>query len=288
MYRIKEKIAYNQLPSSFIASYADADGSALKVALYFLAHEKATMEELVSNLPLSERSVERSLQYWEENGFIIKNNETVSALSSKRISHDEMSKAVMIDPNVSVLLQESQQILGRELPLSESRLLLEIYQTYLPSVYAILSLESYWSSKVPNKKVLHETLYSAREWNNLDIHSEEEYENQIRIMEKHDKYIKEIAEILSVSPESFSRKEKKTIITWLDDFSYDSGFVSEVLLRKPDAGIPYINSVMKNWHIKGYKSIIDTRDVPTNISDNTSGNELSPLFATILKKQLGK
>ena len=290
MYQLKQKIIYNQLPSVLNESYINADGAALKVAIYMLIHEKASIDELKSNLPISDEAIKRSLLFWEENG-LIENRKDVSSeniiIKTNKLSHDEMSKAVLLNPEISVLLQESQQILGRELPISDSRILIEIYQNLLPSVYAILILESFWITRVPNKKVLNETLYSAREWNNLGIKEESEYDIQIKRMEKKDAFIKEVSDVLSISPDELSRKQRKIISSWIENYSYDKSFVSEVLLRKPDATIPYINTVLKNWYQKGYKKISDTRDVPVNISDNNSNGDLSPLFATLLKKKQG-
>ena len=287
MYRIKQKIIYNQLPSSLISSYTDVDGAALKVALYLLTHNEASLDELKANLPLNENSILRSLNYWLENGLIDNspqnNAEEKINKSSIHLTHDEMSKAVLLNPELSTLLQESQVILGRELPLSESRVLIEIYQNYLPSVYGILNLESYWNTKVTSKKVITETLYTAREWNNLNLSSEKEYEDQIKLMERHDDYICKVSAILSLSPDSLTRKQKKTIASWSDDYNYDPGFVSEVLLRKSDATIPYINTVLKNWYKKGYKTISDTRDIPSNITDNNPTDDLSPLFSALLQ-----
>ena len=290
MYQLKQKIIYNRLPSALIESFINADGAALKVAIYMLIYEKVSIDELRSNLPISDEAINRALLFWEENG-LIENIKEVSSENvikkTNKLSHDEMSKAVLLNPEISVLLQESQQILGRELPISDSRVLIEIYQNLLPSVYAILILESFWITRVPNKKVLNETLYSAREWNNLGIKEESEYDSQIKRMENNDAYIKEISQVLSISSDDLTRKQRKIISSWMEDFSYDKAFVSEVLLRKPDATIPYINTVLKSLNQKGYKKISDTRDVPVNISDNNSNGDLSPLFATILKKKQG-
>lgn len=288
MYRLKQKINNNSLPSSVINSFINADGAALKVAIFFLINNKGSFEDISSELNLSDQAIKRSIQFWEDNGLLeIENEITEEKPNTYRLNHDDMSKAVLLNPEISILLQESQQILGRELPLSESRVLIEIYQTLLPSIYGILNLESFWSTRVPTKKVITETLYSSRTWNNLGIKEDSECEMQIKIMEKHDSYVKEVAKLMSVSPDDFNRRQKNIISSWLDNYSYDSSFIAEVLLRKPDATIPYINTVLKNWYKNGYKTISDTRQTPTNIIDNKTNDELSPLFEKLLKKKQG-
>ncbi|MBR3355157.1 MAG: DnaD domain protein [Oscillospiraceae bacterium] len=288
MYRLKQNIINNSLPSSITSSFINADGAALKVAIYFLIYKKASYEQLSSSLAISESAIKRSIQFWEENGLLVSEEEVLEEkTSSNRLNHYEMSKAVLINPEISIILQESQQILGRELPLSESRILIEIYQTLLPSIYGILNLESFWSTRVPSKKVITETLYSARNWSSLGITEEADCEQQIKLMEKHDAYVNEVAKLMFVSPEDFTRRQKKTISSWLDEYSYDISFVSEVLLRKPDATIPYINTVLKNWYKKGYKTVSDTRETPSNITDYKKNDDLSPLFEKLLKKKQG-
>ena len=287
MFLLNQKIQYNQFPSTFSSNYKDLDSASLKVGIYFLIHGKSNTEDIINDLSLSEAAVNRAIQFWVDIGLIqssdaLPEDNESCIRRNQHVNHQQMAEMVMIDPDIAILLQESQQILGKELSTSDSRLLMEIYKDYLHSVYAILNIEVFWSSRLNVTKVINETLYTAKDWNDLGLKSEEDYDHQIQIMENNDVYINEVANLLHINVEDLTRKNRKTISKWLNDFNYDKAFVSEVLLRKSDATIPYINSVLKDWYRKGYEKISDTRDHPINIESNNTSNQLSPLFASVL------
>jgi len=286
MLYLNQKIIFNQLPSAITTYYRDIDGLTLKVGLYFLIHEEVDEEQALLDLSIPESVFNRAVLFWKEKQFVVeKDIELVNEnIQPSRLDHDKMADMVMLDPEIATLLQESQQILGKELSLSESRILLEIYENYLPSVYAVLNIESYWMLRKERKKVLTETLYTAKEWNNLGIRTEAEYDKQIHLMEQCDEYISKIAEVTGIDRKDLTRKQCKVIQSWLLDFGYDESFVSEVMLRKNDANIAYINSVLKDWNKKGIKNISETRDRPMNIESNNSSGAFSPLFTSILNK----
>ena len=68
-----------------------------------------------------------------------------------------------------------------------------------------------------------------------------------------------VADLLKSEPSDFSKKERSLVNRIFEEYGYDSDFISEVLTRKPDANIPYISTVLKDWHKKGYTTISDTR-----------------------------
>ena len=118
---------------------------------------------------------------------------------------------------------------------------------------------------VRQKKVLTETARTAKEWAELDIRSVETAEHQLQLMETRRSRHSSIAKLLGRADDDLTRSERKRIDEWFEQNGYDEAFVSEVLLRKADAGIPYIHSALKDWHKKGYRSISDTRTSPINI-----------------------
>ncbi|MBQ4239800.1 MAG: DnaD domain protein, partial [Oscillospiraceae bacterium] len=44
-----------------------------------------------------------------------------------------------------------------------------------------------------------------------------------------------------------------------DKYNYDESFISEVMTRNPEANLPYISAVLKDWNKKGYRTISDVR-----------------------------
>ena len=70
-----------------------------------------------------------------------------------------------------------------------------------------------------------------------------------------------------------------------EDYGYDEAFIGEVLLRKPDAGVPYIHTVLKDWHRKGYATIADTRTAPVNLQPQVpaASGEIDPFILQVLQ-----
>lgn len=298
MYYLAEKIMNNRLPDSFTRNAVSADGASLKVGIYFLQNGKATLDELKDKLNISSNAVVRGVQFWLDNYLI---SETavmedhlppldpepapVKKRTRSFLSHEELADAVLSNPELAILFQESQQILGRELSNSESSNLAEIFQDILPSVFAILSIESFWSSRLPGNKVVHETRFTARDWQKMGLTKDDEFEARISQMEHDQQFLREAAELLGEGPDTMTRSTKNTILSWKEKYLYGTDFIQEVLLRKPDATVPYISTVFKDWYKKGYRRIEDTRDVPVNAVSDTGPSTSNSLLHSALKQK---
>ncbi len=297
MFYLNAKITGNRLPDVFTDNIATADSAALKVGVYFLQKMQAVPDEICRELHLSSASVTRAIQFWLDNYLIsetpvlmdqplppYKTPEPIKT-GKKSLNHKEMAEAVLADPDLSVLLQESQQVLGKELSNSESMHLISIYQDYLSSPFALLNIEQFWMSHVPPRKVLKETEYTAKEWKELGISKIDEFEERIAVMEKNMAYLEAVSKLLGEDVNEMSRKTKRIIVHWLEEYGYPIEFVREVLIRKEDANVPYIDSVLKAWHKKGYKSINDTRETPVNVDEKAGNKPAVSLIDIAIKKR---
>ena len=122
------------LPDVFLNRYRSADSAALKVALYLFEYKTAEEKEICEALNLSENIVKRSLDYWQSAG-LFSESTSVKPIPTKPIepvkrhlNHSDIASAVLNDKSISMILQETQNLLGRELSFSESRLLVETMQ----------------------------------------------------------------------------------------------------------------------------------------------------------------
>ncbi|MBQ4093470.1 MAG: DnaD domain protein [Oscillospiraceae bacterium] len=306
MYSLSSQFNGGTLPAALLQRYASADGPALKTALYLLQHGSADEAQLCCALGFSETVAARCIAFWVAAGLITEgaapnapNAETAEtappqqpkplALAKHRLYHSEMAAAALGDPAMAALLQETQRLLGKQLSVSESRLLFEIVAEQNLSPAVILTLVSYWSATVPQKKVLTETLHSAKEWNTLDIRTVDAAEMQVQLMETRRSRQGKVAELLGKQSDDLTRAERRRIDEWFESFGYDEAFVSEVLLRKADAGIPYIHTVFKDWRKKGYKTVSDTRVAPINAQPQlTAPTSSSSLFQRAVAKNTRK
>ena len=97
------------------------------------------------------------------------------------MSHSEIAVALNGNADLAVLLQESQKLLGRELSVSESRLLIETVTENGISVPALLMLESYWQDTEKVRNVLNRTARTARSWSEQGIRTIEEAESELAL-----------------------------------------------------------------------------------------------------------
>ena len=275
MFALTSQFNSNSLPAPLLQRYSSADSAALKTAIFLLQNGEADVQQLCLTFGFSSEVALRSLQFWQAAGLITETDDKASAVTKtaepplqpakRHISHTDMASAVLGDPAMAALLQETQRLLGKQLSVSESRLLFELASEHEMPAAVLLLLVSYWSGTAPQKKVLTETARTAKEWAELDIRSVETAEHQLQLMETRRSRHSSIAKLLGRADDDLTRSERKRIDEWFEQYGYDEAFVSEVLLRKADAGIPYIHSALKDWHKKGYRSISDTRTTPINI-----------------------
>ena len=269
------KINKNSFPQAFLDNYFLADGIALKIAIYFLVHGEADVEQLSEELQLKDNQVQRGVQFWLDRGLLTDRDTMLvadehPAVQTIKEKHDQnwMAQRVLANPEVAALLQESQRVLGREISINESRMLIEMMDDYPYSASDILLVESFWVNRKPSSKVLTETLRTLREMHKLNYLTHSEVERHVQIMEKRDEYYLQVASALKISVDDINRKERKLINECYEQMGYDLSFVQEALLRKEDATIPYIHAVLKDWHKKGYQTISQTRINPVNIASD--------------------
>ena len=267
MISIKDTTAERVFPESFVSRYKSADSAALKVAVYLLIHGTADESVLAEELGISHSAAMRSVDFWKDAGLFVDGPEQLLdsvpvkpvAKRQRHMSQNQIAVALLGNEEYAVLLQESQRLLGRELSISESRLLIETVTEYGTTVPSLLMIESYWLNTEPVKNVLSRTASTAKEWSELGIKTLEEAESALALMENRYFNAKAVAALMKTDVSGFTRKERRLINTIFEDYSYDESFVSEVLTRNPEAGLPYISSVLKDWHKKGYRSISDVR-----------------------------
>ena len=255
-----------RLPDVFLKRYKSADSAALKVALYLFECGSAEVTDIESALGISSASVERSLEFWRSAG-LFEDNISVSSVGAnntiepvnRHLNHSDIASLILSDSSISMLLQETQKLIGRELSFSESRLLVETIQDCGLDAEAILMIESYFQNTEHSRKVLTDTSRAAREMAKEGLVSYDSVSARVSLMESRFHNLLLVADLLKSEPSDFSKKERSLVNRIFEEYGYDSDFISEVLTRKPDANIPYISTVLKDWHKKGYTTISDTR-----------------------------
>lgn len=269
MVSIKGKSSGYGFPESFVKRFASADSAALKVALFIMINGPAEETAISEGLGISPSAVRRSVEFWNEAG-LFGEGEADSAVAEdsapkpvkkvrRHMSQNEIAVALLGNEEYAALLQESQRLLGRELSVSESRLLIETVTEYSLPVPCILMIESYWLSTEKVKNVLNKTAYTVRDWSELGIRAHSEAEAELARMEESYRRAVSVSSLMKTEVTDFTKKDRRMIDRIFDEYGYDEAFISEVLTRKPEANLPYVVSVLKDWKKKGYRTISDVR-----------------------------
>ena len=289
------------MPESFCSRYSETDGPTLKTGIYILLHGFTDTASLCAELGISEDIASRAVKYWNSVGLFDElqsdsgtgdeqktfESKEVKAVKLEKVKHHmyqtELAVALNGNPAYASLLQESQILLGRELTTSESVSLIELSESTSVAPQLILMVESFWVSHTDKSKILRKTSYTVRDWNKEGINNWNEAERRIELMELREERYESVAKLMDCT-DGFGASERKRIDEWFEKMGYDETFIQEVLLRKGDATIPYIHSVLKDWYSKGYKKVADTRVSPVNIQPHPDDGKKSDLFKNAVRR----
>ncbi len=281
MYKIKAE-QNSSLPAALTARLRDADGVALKTALFLLSLNRAAEEKEISEaLGIPTESVIRALNFWKGAGLVLETDKKDSAVSASTVnsepkaisareplSQEKISGILLRNPELSNLMQEAQTILGRPLASNESRLLLEVFEYDGMTAEIILLLVGYCAPRAKNSRAVI-TMVSrlSEELFEESVVSYEAVCEKIKLFELREKRENEVAAALELRDKAFSRSEKANIARWYEEYGYDICFVKEASLRAGDKNsVKYVSGILKSWYNSGYKTIKDTREEISNAS----------------------
>ncbi|MEG0752008.1 MAG: DnaD domain protein [Oscillospiraceae bacterium] len=276
------------LPDALVKRYRSADGPALKVALFLVCEGESSSENISDSLALPLETVERALIFWTSAGLVYEQCDT----ALQKVTHEPKKRArrtltseragelALRDPNVSVLMQETQSIIGRTLDNLESRILLEIYECDELPVDVILMITAYCMPRIKNKRsLLAAVARTASDWSDEGVCNATSAEQRIKLLEMRERREIEVAKALGYELGSFNKSQRAAIARWYEELGFDASFAREAHERTGNDSIAYINTILKSWHKKGYRTIKDTysevSNAPTKSSRaNTGGDSL--------------
>ncbi len=273
MVKLNEQFKSSRLPAAFLERYKTADGPALKVAVYLLCTGAAEPCDIEKELSMSSEIAQRSIAFWKAAGLIsdVKDGEgvvvSVPAITAKNpLSVDDVAELTLRNPELSVLLQETQYFLGRPIDSLESRMLVEMYEYDELPVDVILMIVAYCSPRAKsNRSVVNLAARCAAEWREQGVRDSETAYKYIKMLEQREEYARQVATVLGVDASVFTKPQRAHIARWFEEYGYGPDFVKEVYLRTGKDSVNYINTVLKSWFSKGYRTIRDTRVEQSNV-----------------------
>ena len=259
-----------------------ADGDQLRVALAILRDGEVREEALLREFPQLKKdgALEKILIYWAGAGLLTGAPAAPAVPKPRpqprppRLSSREVAAAAANDPQVAVLISESQNLLGCVLNESEGNLLASLYlQDKLP-VDLILTGIAHFVTK-GNRRVR----YIARvllSWWEDGIRSCADAERYLALLALREGYETEVAELLEIPPESFTAGERTLIARWYEDYGYGREMIRAACERAGNKrSARYLNGMLKKWHAKGYTRPSDLAgEGPANVQE--SGRYIPP------------
>ncbi len=300
------------VPNFFIDEYLPlANAEFVKVYIYALrcVGREISNSELAEKLGLLESDVVKAWDYWKKCGIITLDDDGIcfsekgislppsEPLKSEtiRLSRGEIARRFRTDDNLSSLCDFAQTTLGKALSPSEMTTLYSIYTDIGLPADVIMQLVHYCKSagKVSMKYIER----VAAGWKQEGIDTLEAAEELCRREEELRREESGIKEILGIRHDRrLTETEKKYIDSWKNDLGYSKEIIrlayDQTMLNTGKLSWPYLNTILRNWHTKGFKTASDiekerTGRTSTNRFNNfaqQSSDTASVEQAAILKR----
>lgn len=289
----------NNLPVAFIERYRVADGPAIKVAIYIMLGNTPDASLIADELSLPLTTVERTLNYWRKAGLLIE-EDTVSSnegsvkkpqIEIKRLSDDEL-KLLLRNPEIELLAQETQNLLGRVITPSEAARLVAIYHYDELPIEVILMIIAFSIPRV-KRNLFTYIERVARNWKEDEIDTIGKAEKYLMLLERRQQQYILTAEVFGVKDSSFTYKEREYINSWFEEYGFDSVFIDEAAQKLVKKTVSSVNRILRQWSEKGYTTIKETRSELSNtaapISQRSSNNSNdTSLYEIALRKATSK
>ena len=262
------------VPSEVVKTYIKlASAEQLRVLLYTMSNISTGIDPAASaeylGIPMD--NVKDALNFWCDAGVLTKNNtvefkkaadkrstaKTEAALPTR----EEIAMMGNTDEKVVFLLREAELKFKRPLRFSEMQSLVSLYADDGMEVSLILMIIEYSISEGKSSvRFINDT---ARRWQEAGVDSVVAAEEQIEKLSRQKSAWAIVESAFGIEHRQPSTKELEYSENWVVQW----GFSREMLKAAYDScvdskaklSMPYINKILESWHIKGHKSVADTK-----------------------------
>ena len=276
-----------RLPKNCIPLLADADASDMRVLLYAAyadsEGEPIDVSEAAQFLSLTEGEVNSSLKFWYGAGVMKKagakakkedSSKVEDAKEPKKASRqrkalpekrdafftaNELCEIAEENQEFKVLLDAAQQTAGWIFNTSEIEIIAALYVNLRLSSEYILALIGYYVCR--REKPLRYLEKVAYSFIDEGVDTPDALEDRLRYLERYDGYEGMVRRLFGLGGRTLIQKERAMIAAWLDEYKYGEDIVSKAyeltVNNTGKASLSYANTILKNWHDEGVKSIGD-------------------------------
>lgn len=280
------------IPEVFITEHlCAANGDYVKIYIYCMFLCKYNSEisalDLSKKLSLPLKTVELSLQYWQEQGIMIKKNKVYELCDLKKIEIDKLYK-----PKLTSSLEDA--IEGNTKNILRTQAINEINASFFQGV-----MSPTWYTDIDNlfskyqfdedvmialfrycfdRQALHKKyLYAVAEgWATNRVRTMNDLERYYLEVEKTSKIKKNISKKLGIT-RNLSQYEEAYIEKWTSDYNYSMDII-EIALKKTTSktnfSFDYIDKMISDWHDK---NLLTPDDVSSYLKEQKQKNkEMKP------------
>lgn len=283
------------VPASVVDKYIKlADGNSLKLLLYLLRHggESFTEEQLRNALGIKrDGELEDAAMFWFQRGIIRMDEGELIPTAEEELQEQlpeipeqvqehkqaslrraaensgaviytsrDISQRINTDSAVDFLFRQVQELYGRVLKTSESRMVLQLVDFYgLPAEVAVMLLK--YCFKV-GKTTPSYILATAQDWVNEDIRTVEAADAHLLKLEKRFSTEENLRRAMDMKTK-FSPNQLNYIKKWTEEWGFGEDMVIlayEITLDKTGAlNFSYTNKILENWKTSGIYNTEDAK-----------------------------
>ncbi len=272
----------------------------LKVLLYIFRNPAAPIEAegISAYLSVPASDVRDCLQFWADAGILICDGKAVSINTGEtkkapartvrpkaiKPSHSEVAKRGLENEEISFLLRETQQKLGRTLRDSESSTLVWLYDDEGVSVSVLLmAVEFAISDGKGNIGYIEKTVL---DWIDGGVETAADAEKKIAEIYKNRTYFAILRTAFGLGDRLPGKKEQEYANLWIGEWKLSRDMLRAAYETCVDNtgkySLPYIAKVLKMWHEKGYKSPEDIKDEKSQTAPRSFDTSDHSLFQSML------
>jgi DnaD/phage-associated family protein len=286
------------IPTKIVSDYIKlASEYQLKALMLILADNgKSESRDIAKALGCTESDADDFLDFWVEEGVLIKDGQSVTA-PTKTVDPEPEKKAeepkkvvsAMPVPTLSpkdivtlcrdsaeltAVLRNAQEVLGKTLSHAEQEMIINMITYYgLPGDVVLVILQYYKTEKAKGKAI--GTAYiaaMARNWSEDGITTLEAADERLRELEASDRLWNEIVALTGIRHRNPTVNQREMIKRWSSEFSIEMiSLACDAMKENADKPtLKYVDGVLKNWKKKG---ISTPQDVETENANHRAKND---------------
>lgn len=261
----------------------------LKALLLILSNGgNSDSKQIAKILGCTESDADDFLEFWVDEGVLIKNDEITDshigkaeekkeekrpekkekkekpeALPLPALNKQDITQAMAENEDINALLQSAQEVFGSTISHTVQAAAVNMVQYYgLPSEIALTILHYYENERKKGKALgVAYVLAMAKNWSEEGITTLEAADEKLRYIEDTNKLWKEILEMGSIRYRNPTPKQRLMVKGWEEDFSFELiSYACEIMCETAEKpSVNYLDGILKRWKKDGIKTVEEAK-----------------------------